>query len=190
MASKDTRGRPSSIDTLPDDIRQVLDSMLVDKGVTQQAILKAVNQLLDEAGVEKEISKSSLNRYATRMAKVGSRLADMREVASMWTSKLGDAPTGDVGKLLIETLNTLAFETTMAAADGDEPVSPGMIKELALSIMRLQKAEELSTKNEKEIRKAFAQETAKALDEAVAKQENKGLTAETVASIKADILGI
>jgi Bacteriophage Mu, Gp27 len=191
MIEKTTRGRASTIDTLPGDIKVELDRLLPKKGVTQKEILQTINTLLDEAGIEKEISRSSLNRYASRMSKVGARIRDMREVANIWTSKLGDAPTGEVTKLLTETLKTIALETTLNAVDGDEPVSPKLINELALAISRIEKAAEISDRREAEIRTAYQAEIETALNEAEGTLiEQQGLTRETIACIKKEILGI
>ena len=187
MAERQTRGRASSIETLPDDIKNCLDKMLRKKGTTQSDILEQVNSLLDEAGVEKPISKSALNRYSTRMETIGAKMRESQDVADMWVSRLGDKPTGEVGQLLIQMVRSLAFETTMTAMEGDEVVDPDMIKDLALGISRLEKASEMSLKREKEIRKAFAEEAATETEKVLS---NQGMTPETIKDIKRNILGI
>ncbi|MGK3350551.1 phage protein Gp27 family protein, partial [Escherichia coli] len=65
-----------------------------------------------------------LNRYASRMEKVGAKIRASREMAEVWAAKLGSAPTSDVGKLLMEFVKTLAFETSMSMAEDDKPVAP------------------------------------------------------------------
>jgi hypothetical protein len=187
MAERRTRGKPSSIEMLPEDIKQLLDEMLRDKKVTQKAIVDAVNAKLAAAGIPDEITKSSLNRYSTNMETVGGRIRDAREIAEVWTAKLGDKPTGDVSNLLIEMLRSIAFETTMRMTEGDDPVSPGLIKELALGIQRLENAAMLTTKREKEIRQAFAQQAAAAIEK---KTAGAGMSRTTIDEIKKEILGI
>ena len=108
-------------------------------------------------------------------------------MANALTSKLGEVPQGDIGKLLINITQSLAFDILSDAAENDEPASLGMLKDLSLLVRRLESANMDSIKREKEIRKAVAEEAANTA-EAVAKQA--GLTAEAVATIKADILGI
>src|SRR5690606_38685643 len=107
--------------------------------------------------------------------------------------RLGDKPTGQVGNLLIQMTRSMAFDLALAAQDQvnedgeEEPVSRGMLKDLALTIQRLEKASMDSLNREKEIRKAFAEEAASKA-ESVAKQA--GLTAQAVQTIENEILSI
>lgn len=187
MKERRTRGKASSIETLPEDIKRLLDEMLRDKKVTQSQIVEQINARLDQAGVDKEITKSSLNRYSTRMETVGARIREAREVADVWTARLGDKPTGEVSTLLIEMLRGIAFETTMHMTESDEPVSPALVKDLALGIQRLEQAAMLTTKREKEIRQAFAEQAAAAVEKTVAAV---GMSRDTIDTIKREILGI
>ena len=114
MASeRQTRGRPSKIDLLPDAVREQLHQMLRDKRHTQEEIREAINELINEYNLpeDMQISRTGLNRYASRMETMGSKIRASREMAEIWASKLGSAPTSDVGKLLLEFVKTLAFET-------------------------------------------------------------------------------
>ena len=118
-------------------------------------------------------------------------MAQAREVAEVWTAKLGQAPTSEVGKLLQEFVRTMAFETSMKmmdASEGEEGkmIDPKSLGQLALVIQRVEQAAMTSQKVEKEIRSAFAAEVA-AKTEKIVRQA--GLTAETAADIKRMILG-
>lgn len=183
------RGRRSKIDLLPEEIKAELNAMLRDGRLQQQEILDLVNAQIEEAGLTEKakLSRSGLNRYATRMEEVGAKIRQAREVAEVWTAKLGDAPTSEVGKLLQEVVRTMAFETGMAMSESEEPVPPKALSQLALAIQRVEQAAMASHKREKEIRQAFAEEAANAAEE-VAKSQ--GLTREGVKAIKAQILGI
>jgi hypothetical protein len=189
MSDKRTRGKPSKIDQLPDDIKSELIELLRDKSVTQTEVLERVNTLIREAGLpeEEHISRSGLNRYATRMATVGSRIQEAREVSKQWVDQLGGKPTGEVSKVLIEMVRTLAFDQVLKLSESGEAVPPKFIKELAVGVEKLEKAATESTKREKEIRKAMAEEAAERAAE-VAKAA--GLTADGAAQIKREILGI
>jgi hypothetical protein len=189
MSDKRTRGKPSKIDQLPDDIKSELIELLRDKSVTQTEVLERVNTLIREAGLPKEehISRSGLNRYATRMATVGSRIQEAREVSKQWVDQLGGKPTGEVSKVLIEMVRTLAFDQVLKMSESGEIVEPKFIKDLAVGVEKLEKAATESTKREKEIRKAMAEEAAERAAE-VAKAA--GLTADGAAQIKREILGI
>jgi len=184
----------SKIQQLPDDIRSQLAAMLRSGSMSQKDILAEVNKLIVESGLppEEQISRTGLNRFSKRMAEAGSRMEQAREVAAVWTSKLGQAPTSEVGKLLQEFVRTMAFETSMKmmdASDGEEGkmIDPKSLGQLALVIQRVEQAAMTSHKVEKEIRAAFAAEAATAAEKIV---KSAGLTAETAAQIKQQILGI
>lgn len=188
-SEKHTRGRGSKIEQLPEEVKGFLNAMLRDKQYSQQEILAEVNAQLDELGLpeEEQISKSGLNRYASKMAKIGKRMQETHATAEAWVAKLGEKPTGDIGKLLINMTQTMAFELAESAMGEEEPASLGMIKELALTVQRLEKTRTDSIKNEKEIRKAFAEEAA---DKAGSIAKAAGLTKSAVQTIKNEILGI
>tara|TARA_B110000211_G_scaffold15953_1_gene16682 strand:+ start:12808 stop:13386 length:579 start_codon:yes stop_codon:yes gene_type:complete len=188
-SEKHTRGRGSKIEQLPEEVKGFLNAMLRDKQYSQQEILAEVNAQLDELGLSEDdqISKSGLNRYASKMAKIGRRMQETHATAEAWVAKLGEKPTGDIGKLLINMTQTMAFELAESAMGEEEPASLGMIKELALTVQRLEKTRTDSIKNEKEIRKAFAEEAA---DKAGSIAKAAGLTKQAVQTIKNEILGI
>lgn len=186
---KRTRGRRSKVDLLPSEIKDQLNVMLRDGRLEQQEILDIVNKKIDNAGLEvsAKLSRSGLNRYAARMEQIGSRIREMREVSEVWVSKLGNEPTSDVGKLLQEAVRTLASETSFALMESGEPVEPKALNQLAMVAQRIEAAAMTSHKREKEIRQAFAQEASDAIDNAAKAQ---GLTADSVALIKQQILGL
>ncbi|AEJ56137.1 TPA: DUF3486 family protein [Escherichia coli] len=184
-----TRGRLSKVDLLPDSIREQLHQMLREKRHTQEEIREAINALIDEHNLpeEMQLSRTGLNRYAIRMEKVGAKIRASREMAEVWAAKLGSAPTSDVGKLLMEFVKTLAFETSMSMAEDDKPVAPKALGQLALVAQRLEAAAMTSHKREKAIRDAFAQEMAEKTEELV---RTGGLSGGAADTIKRDILGI
>lgn len=186
---KPTRGRPSKIDLLPEGIRDALHGMLRDKRHTQEQIREAINELIDGHNLpdDMQLSRTGLNRYASRMEAIGSKIRASREMADIWAAKLGSAPTSDVGKLLMEFVKTLAFETSMALAETEKTVEPKALGQLALVAQRIEAAQMASHKREKEIRQAFAEEAA-AQAEKITK--SAGLSAETAADIRRQILGI
>jgi hypothetical protein len=186
---KRTRGKPSKIDQLPDDIKAELIELLRDPSVTQTHVLNQVNKLISAAGLppDEKLSRSGLNRYATRMTTVGGKIQEAREVSKMWVNQLGSKPTGEVSMVLIEMVRTLAFDSVLQMSESGEPVPPKFIKELAIGIEKLEKAASESTKREKEIRKAMAEEAA---EKAASVASSQGMTAAGIDLIKKQILGI
>ena len=188
-SERKTRGKPSKVHQLPENIKTKLDELLRDGKLTQSDILEQVNALIKQAGLAdtEKLSKSGINRYSTNMQTVGARIAEARAVSEQWVAKLGNKPSGDVSNILIEMVRTLAFESVLKASDGEEPVDPKYIKDLAIGIEKLEKAATESTKRDQEIRKAFAEEAAATAEE-IAVQA--GLTNEGANTIKKQILGL
>ncbi len=179
--------RQSSIDTLPEPIRDALHALLRDPAINQLEATKRVNDLLEQEQSNVRVSKSAVNRYSQRMDQIGEKMRQSRQIAEMWIGKLGNQPQGQVGKLLNEFTRTMAFETALSMSEGDEPVPPKLLKELSLSIKHLEEAASVNEKREREIRRQMAEEAANAVDTAA---KSQGLTADSVALIKQQILGI
>ncbi|EJB5293735.1 DUF3486 family protein [Vibrio cholerae] len=186
--------RKSKVELLPEEIRNTLNVFIRSGNMTQKDILEAVNQMIDDAGLgdDAKLSRTGFNRYAKRMEDMGQRLRQSREVAEVWVSKLGEAPTSDVGKLLQEFVRTMAFDTSMKMmeqSDGEngEVISPKALGQLALVVQRIETAAMTSMKREKEIRAAFAAEAAEAAEKIV---KQAGISADTATDIKNQILGI
>lgn len=183
--------RKSKVNLLPQVIRDQLHAFIRSGDMHQTDIREAINQMIEEAGLPEDakLSRTGLNRYAQKFEGVGERIRQSREVAEVWISKLGQAPTSDVGKLLQEFVRTMAFETSMklmdeAAEDGAEPISPKALGQLALVVQRIEAASMSSIKVEKEIRDALLEEQRKKLD----KLETKaGVTKDTLSIIRQEL---
>jgi hypothetical protein len=185
--ANETRGRRSKVDLLPESIRRHLNAGLRDGSITQAELLEEINGLINTAGLphDLQLSRAGLNRYATKMEAVGKSLREMREITQVWTAELGDKPTGEVTKLILEMARSQLFKALLNE-DG-ETADVGMIKDAMLAVQRLESAAMASHKREKEIRTAFAAEAANAAEK-VAK--TAGLTKDAVSLLKREILGI
>ncbi|SDK31548.1 DUF3486 family protein [Billgrantia gudaonensis] len=186
--------RVSTIERLPDDIRSQLQELLRDPRVTQLETTERINELLEVEGHDERISKSAVNRYAVRMNEVGEKLRQSREVAEMWIAKLGAQPQGQLGHLVNEMLRSMAFDLALKLQEGEltkesMPAVIEMVKELSLSVTRLEKASSENVKREELIRQ---QERARAAEEAADKAESagraQGLSSEGTAALRAAIL--
>lgn len=182
-----TRGRRSKVDLLPANIRKRLDAGLRDGSIQQIDLLDEINALIKAAGLPEEqlLSRAGINRYATKMEIVGKSLREMREITQVMTAELGEKPTGEVTKLILEMARSHLFKALLNQDENGADV--GMIKDAMLAVQRLENAAMASHKREKEIRQAFAAEAANTAEK-VAK--SAGLTREAVAQLKNEILGI
>ena len=197
-----SKGRqPSSIKLLPESARRQLQEMLDDPRVTQKAATERINEVLAEmraAGdpdaldpaCPEKVSQSSVNRYDLQMRQVGEKLRQSREVADRWINKLGAAPQGKIGNLVNEILRTLSFDISLhlqsKTLDADSaPAVVGMLKELALTAMRLEKAANLNVEREKEIKRQALEEAAETVSETA---REAGVSKDTIARIRRDVL--
>ena len=188
--SDKAKNTKSKVQLLPEPIKTELNTLIRSGAMSQKDILEQINQLIETAGLpdEDKLSRSGLNRYTVRMEQNGARIRQAREVAEVWTSRLGQAPASDLGKMLQEFVRTMAFETSMKLMDDpDKVVDPKSLGQLALVIQRIEAAAMSSHKVEKEIRAAALAEAAEAAEKITSKA---GLSAETAAAIKREILGI
>jgi hypothetical protein len=146
MMAKGKRGRLSSIDLLPDEARpHVIAAMaaLKERQRSQDEIRDELNTHLLALGCA-PISKSAFNRKALWLAGYGEQLTQAREVAAILAEKLNEAPAGDVGLLLNETIKTMVYDVIMEGSLDEESSSIGMLKEAALTLFRLEQARKIS----------------------------------------------
>ncbi|MDE2751280.1 MAG: DUF3486 family protein [Gemmatimonadota bacterium] len=183
----------SRIEQLPPHIKKPLDAKLR-AGEPQKDILAWLEEPVREEGLE-PISRSGLNRYATKTAEFGAELRQMRAMASAWKASLGDEPEGDILELAGEVLGTVAFKAAHRARDAtiedeDAPIDPKALNQFALALRRLQQAQESGLKREKALREAHARKMAEASAAAGNAARKAGLSEEGAAAIRAVIEGV
>jgi hypothetical protein len=186
-------GRKPIIDTLPAEARQALITWLSDPAMTQEAARDQLDALLEEMGHEARPSLSAVNRYAQRFSALLAKQRERHEVAETWIGQFGRIPEGQLGQLIIQMVHGLAFETSMQLEDmgridpEDMPGVVRMLKDLATTIERTERASSLNAAREADIRERARTEAA---DTAVAAATQQGLSAETVEALRRQILGV
>lgn len=188
--SRATRGRQSKIDLLPEALRNELNALLRNPANTQQEVLEAINELIEDHGLDEsmQLSRSGLNRYATKMEDAGKRIKEARKISEMWAERLGSEAESKISMITIEMLRTIVFDITMKLSSGnDDAIDPKDLRNLTMSIARLERAAATNQKRIIEARKEFALEASEEI-EVLGKAE--GLTDETVQLFKNKILGI
>ncbi len=174
---------------MPPEIKAKLDELLR-AGVTQRKILDQLAPLLEAVG-ERPLSRTSLNRYTTRMEAVGRRIREMREVTEAWTARVGEGSASNVGAYTIEMLSTLIFDLTLQAHEG--AIDVDKVNELALSVQRIERASHLNAARERAMRKELAELAAEGAKKAAKDQiEKRGgvIPAETLRAIREQVYGI
>lgn len=167
MTEKRTRGKSSKVDQLPEPIKNAFIALLRDKKHSQLEILSHVNELIEEAGLpdDYKLSRAGVNRYATGMETVGAKIREAKEVSNQWVAQLGSEPEGEVSKILIEMVRTLAFDQVLKLSESGAAVEPKYIRQLAQGVKDLEDAATKSHKREQEIKKAFAEEKMKEMED-------------------------
>jgi hypothetical protein len=186
--------RPSSIDQLPEEMRALIGE-LRGLGWTIDQIREKLSELLDQAP-----SRSALGRHIAGMNKMAERMRRSREVATALVRELGEMPESRTARLNIELMHGAVMDLFMRAGDGEVVDSDGAA---ALAgnpegVMMLSKAldhlSRASKTNVEFVAAAEARAATKAKTEAVKAVEavgrERGISADTVAAIKAGIFGV
>jgi hypothetical protein len=167
------KSRKSKVALLPPELKEQINDMIRCGSLTQIEIHDRLRQLIEEKGLGDEAmpSYTSLNRYHRRMEAVGEKIMAGRQMAEVWTAKLGKEPDSDVGKLLFQFVQSIAFETSLSLSEEGKEVSPKALNEMALALQRLEAAAAGNLKREKAIRQAYAEEAASAVSEELRGQD-------------------
>lgn len=178
-------GRQSSIKQLPPELREQVDGLLK-AGVT----LESIAAKLAELGAP--VSRSALGRYKLELDAVGDRLRRSREISAAFAEKLGAFADDRQGRMLTELLQTVIFDK-LVPQDSDEPPSfdTQEIFRLCAAVKDLTATQKISADREMRIRaqeRQLARE--QAAEAAAGAAKAKGLSADTAAFIRAQVLGI
>jgi hypothetical protein len=191
-------GRQSSIKQLAPDILEKLNELLRDPRVNQLDATARINAILEERG-EEPVSKSAVNRYKLNMDQVGKAIRESREMAEIWVGKLGAAPQSQVANLTSEIIRnslidlSLAIQKMTMGESDPEAVAHAvkMVKDLAFSHEKLEKAVSETTNRDAKIKEQARKE---ALEEAAANAENaaraQGLDESQVDFWRNKVLGV
>jgi len=192
--------RPSKIDRLPSEIREEIGA-LRERGYTIDEILGHLRALDVPPG---ELpSWSGLQRHVQGLDKLAERLQRSRAVAEALVRRMGDAPEGRQARLNIELMHSIVTDLVSAIGDqtGDDgettavTFDPEQVMFLGRTLRDLAAASktdvDVVTRLREEQRKIAQTEMGKKLDTAMgAVAKERGLSADTVAAIKSQILGV
>ncbi|MDP0029430.1 DUF3486 family protein, partial [Glaesserella parasuis] len=122
-----------------------------------------------------------------RMEKMASKIRNAREVAEIWTKQFGEAPQSDIGKIVMEMVKNIAFETSIRLGEQEGGIEPKDLALLSSALQRLEQAESLSYERERKIRKEVIEQAAKAVEES---GTQAGLSLEDVTKMVKAVYGI
>lgn len=189
------RGLLSAIERLPEVCTPVIAwaaGALQDRERTQTEIyaefFAKLQQIQLEHRGELEFaipSFSAFNRYSIKLALMTRRIEQTREIAATISDRFDAEASDDLTLIAAEAIKTLVFELLTDA--GESGIDPKGAMSLANALHKATQAQGVSTARRIKVEAAFKGKVDEAVDK-VAKA--KGMTAETVDAIKAQILGV
>lgn len=184
--ARQSRGRLSSLDLLPedctDDVVWAMGELNVRKR-SQADILFELNDRLAVKGAP-AISKSAFNRVAVRTAMAARRIAESRAVFAGIADKFTPETMDETNMVVGELIKLLIMDVLDRGSDA---LSPKNAMELASGYLASIRGQRLSSDHRQKLQREFAQKTEKAVDQVV---KAAGLSKETGDAIRAQILGI
>jgi hypothetical protein len=186
------RRRPSTIDRLDPEIKDLIGKLRIDFGWTIDEILARLHEL-----GQSDIKRSALGVHIQSIEETGAQLRLARETATALVSAAGEGQEDRVAELNIELCQAMILRL-MTAVNSDGDGKPVLIPaaEINLITKSLQQAASAKKTNadlifrlRKEAREEAMRDAAKAVD-ALAKEKTAGLTKDTVDLIKRRIMGI
>jgi hypothetical protein len=172
------RGRLSSIDQLPEDIRLKVNAELRNRDKTQMQILDDINPHLQERG-GKPISKSAFNRYAMQIEEKGSMMREAREAADALVGGLGEQKGTDLGRAVTELVKTLTFDLVLSGQDDEgEAIGVDTLNKVALIAQRIERASKISLEREAQLRQQVLEEAADTVEKTAIQMGNDADTAQ------------
>ena len=163
----------STIDRLPTELREAVDQAIAD-GATIDEITARIR------AEGEDCSRSAVGRYAKNMRDLIRQQQETDRTIKAWAQALGERPEGDVGRILIETLQSMVLDTMADLRGRDEPVPMKELDRLSHILKRIEATEKLRKDRERAAEKAA---------QANQPKRQGGLSPEAVAIIRAEVEG-
>lgn len=142
----------SKFERLPAALRAEIEGKLREQHFTLDELMAFVRSR--EPGAD--ISRAGLHRYLRSFEETAKRLREAQAVAGAVVGKLVEQPQGDLGRLLAQLLQVIAFYQLHALEDQGTEVKPAELVMLARAIKDMEQAGKLSAEREIKIRKELA----------------------------------
>ncbi len=185
--NRPSRGRPSSIDLLPEDIRLQLNEALRDRRLTQKEIRQAINELLEKRGKD-PVSRSAINRYSIHIEEKGSMMREAREAADALVGGLGEQKGTDLGRAVTELVKTLTFDLVVNGENDDgKAIGVDTLNKVALIAQRIERASKISLEREAQLRQQVLLEAADNVEESAIQS---GMNDEQAQWMRERLLGV
>lgn len=181
------RSRPSSIDRLDPEVRELIGRLRIDHGWT----IDEIRTRLVEMGQADVPSRSALGRHVRSLAEVSADLKETQIYAEALAREHGNANQSQMLDVNAQLLQANMFRLMLASQDGEGiQLSSKEAKEFseALRNIALTRRTELDVV-EKAEKRASEKATKAAAEKAVTAARQKGLSKDTVEAIRYAVLG-
>lgn len=181
--------KKSTIQTeLTDEDRKALDRLIASDKLSLAGLL----EWLGERGYD--ISRSALHRHVQKVEAVGAKLRETRQMTEALVQELGtDVVESDMGRLLVESMRSLAFDILSKKMDGDGEIDTKEFFFLAKGIKDLASSHKTDVDTIRQIKadaeKKAKEEAAARVKEVLKDKKAKGMSKETEDAIIDGILG-
>lgn len=183
---REGRGRLSSIDMLPEeaepDIVWALEQLRA-QTQPQTAILDEFNARLADRGIGK-VSRSAFSRWSVRKALQFRRLDEVRAITGDIATALGTDGADQVTVAIAEMVKVAIYESLEGQLGAKE------IMELSRALQSVVGAQKASTEHRARLEARVAAQVEEAADRAGVAAAEAGLSADRVAQIRRDVLGV
>lgn len=183
---REGRGRLSSLDLLPEeaepDIVWALEQ-LRERTMPQIAILDGFNARLADRGIG-SVSKSAFSRWSVRKALQFRRLDELRAISGDVVGGLGTEGADEVTVAVAEMIKAAIFE----ALEGEQNTKG--IMELSRALGSVVAAQKTSAQHRRALEEKIDAQVTAAAERAGAAAAEAGLSADRVAQIRRDVLGV
>lgn len=173
--------RPGTVDRLPAEIKTRIHRML-DDGWTKTDITGAVNAFLRQNGGG-EVSRHAIGRYTQRVEQEGARIREINAAAEKFAARAGSIQDAGASAYVRQLARTFIVER-LHGADDDTPLDD--LAQLVLMIRRIEGTADQIDKRAREAVERTAKESASRAEEAM---RGRGLSDDTIAAVRAKILG-
>ncbi|MEP9402048.1 phage protein Gp27 family protein [Sphingomonas silueang] len=183
---REGRGRLSSIDLLPEDAEEDIAwalEQLRARDMPQIAIVAEFNRRLAARGID-PVTKSSFSRWSVRKAVQFRNLNEVRSIAGEITGALGTDGSDDVTVVVAEMLKAAVY-----AQLEQQPTTKGLM-ELSRTLQAAVGAQRTSEEYRRRLEQRHADKIAQAADRATDIAREGGLSAESIAKMRHEFLGV
>jgi len=183
----DARGRLSSIELLPDEAEPDIiwaNEQLRERAMPANAILAEFNSRLADRGIG-AISKSAWGRYSVRKAIQFRKHDEARRMSAELVAQLGSDGADEVTVMVAEMIKLASFRILEEKEPGSKE-----IMELSRAVHSAVNAQKGSEEYRRRLEQRVAAEMNRAADSLERVGRENGLSAERVAQLRRDFLGV